>query len=248
MKRGRLSSYSAGKRARSTAVALRGRVARTTTTTYRRKPYVPRFRRGTDRTGGFYGRYAPLGDETKFFDTTLSFLIDSTSEVPATGQLVLIPQGVTESTRVGRKCVVKSISIRMSFTFVPAAAATASVHFRICLILDKQCNGAAAVASDVFTADTMVFGFRNMSNSSRFQVLKSWDRIIEPGAGVTTAYNNSRLVILHTKPCNIPLEFSSTTGAITELKSNNLFLLAQSVGGDDLVQVAGASRVRFTDT
>jgi len=67
------------------------------------------FQPGVDRTGGYYGRFAGRGAELKFFDTATSFSIDTSPEVPATGQLVLIPQGVTESTRVGRKCVIRSI-------------------------------------------------------------------------------------------------------------------------------------------
>ena len=34
------------------------------------------------------------GEELKFFDTALSFTCDATGEVPATGQLALIPQGI----------------------------------------------------------------------------------------------------------------------------------------------------------
>jgi len=82
------------------------------------------FRPGYDRTGGSYGRYAGRGAELKFFDTSLSFLFDTTGEVPATGQLVLIPQGVTESTRVGRKCVIKSVHLKGITQGVPGAAAT----------------------------------------------------------------------------------------------------------------------------
>jgi len=48
--------------------------------------------------------------------------------------------------------------------------------------------------------------------------------------------------------CQIPLEFSSTTGAITEIRSNNLFLLAGcSTGGDDLVNFLGTCRLRYSD-
>lgn len=211
-----------------------------------------RFRRGYNRTSGFYGRFRygrsrGGDDEHKFFDTTLSFNFDTTLEVPATGQLCLIPQGVTESTRVGRKCTIKSILLKGALAFVPAAAANATSTGYMWLILDKQTNGAAAAASDVFSNVTTQSALRNLANSSRFKILKKFKFTFNSGAGVTTAYNNVSMPFECYKRLNIPLEFSSTTGAITELKSNNLFLMAGADFTDDLIQMAGVCRVRFID-
>lgn len=206
-----------------------------------------RFVPGYQRTGGFYGRFAGPGAELKFFDTALDFMFDTSLEVPATGQLNLIPQGVTESTRVGRKCVLKSILMKGNMVFVPAAAATAAGIARLWLVLDKQANGAAAAATDVFTSIDTAVCLRNLSNSERFVILKKWMWTFNSPAGVTTAYNNVRRLFSFYKPCNIPLEFSSTTGAITELKTNNVFLMAGSDNVDDLVTFHGNCRVRFSD-
>lgn len=203
---------------------------------------------GYVRTGGYYGRFSGPGAEQKFFDTSLSFTIDATGEVPATGQLNLIPQGVTESTRVGRKCVLKSIQARGTFTYSPGAAASASTSAMMYLVLDKQCNGAAAGATDVFTGTDFTTAFHNLSNSQRFVILKKMRMNFTSAAGVTTAYNNVNKPWEFYKKCNLPLEFSSTTGAITELRSNNVFLMAGSDGNsDDLITVNGRARVRFSD-
>jgi len=205
---------------------------------------------GSLRTGGFYGRYnSRPGNENKFFDTANSFLIDQTGEVPATGQLVLIPQGTTESTRIGRKCVIKSIQIRGVFTFIPGAAATASQVSTVVLVWDKQCNGAAAAVTDVMTSNALGTALVNMANSERFVILKRWRITLQPGAGVTTAYNNTSRSLDYFKKCNIPIEYNSTAGAITEIRSNNLFLLAgaDTNGGDDVVQFLGTTRVRYSD-
>lgn len=201
---------------------------------------------GYTRTGGFYGRFGP-GGELKFFDTALSFNIDATGEVPATGQLCLIPQGVTESTRVGRKCTLKSIEMKFDTLLVPAAAANSATVSAIYVVLDKQTNGAAAAATDVFTGTVMPNALRNLANSQRFVILKKFVWAQNSAAGVTTAYNNTVRHFEFYKKLNIPLEFSSTTGAITELKSNNIFLLAGSNPLDDLVQVSGNVRLRFSD-
>lgn len=208
------------------------------------KYFVP----GVERVSGYYGRYAPVGSEMKFFDTQLSFTFDTTTEVPATGQLVLIPQGVTESQRIGRKCIIKSIEVTGSMTNSPAAAANASVNAYLWLVWDKQCNGAAAAVADVFSNTGTPAEFtRNMANSSRFVILKKWIKVFDASAGVTTAYNSTRRPINFYKKCSIPLEYSSTTGAITEIKSNNLFLIAGALGGDDTVTMLGTCRVRFSD-
>lgn len=208
---------------------------------------VQRVDPGYIRSGGFYGRFTGPQAELKFFDTALSFNVDSTPEVPATGQLNLIPQGVTESTRVGRKCTIKSIQIRATLLNTPGAAATDSGTTYMWLILDKQCNGAAAAFTDVFTNVGVQAALPNIANSERFVILKKWTMTFEPKAGVSTAFNTSRRELDYYRKCNIPIEFSSTTGAITEIKSNNLFLIAGSGGTDDTVAVGGTCRLRFSD-
>ncbi len=210
-----------------------------------------RFKKGYDRVGGFYGRFgsSKLGSHTeqKFFDTTISGTIDTTAEVPTGGQLVLIPQGVTESQRVGRKAFIKSIQIRGTLNYAPGAAAAATAQNWIYLVMDTQANGAAAAVTTVLTSNNLALAMRNLANQERFKVLKIFHFSMNATAGVTTAYNGIIRTWKYYKKCNIPIEYSSTTGAITEIRSNNLFLLAGSQSGDDLTTIAAVCRVRFTD-
>lgn len=205
--------------------------------------------KGKERVSGFYGRYnlPGGGSENKFFDTSMSFTFDATGEVPATGQLCLIPQGVTESTRVGRKAVIKSIHIRGTAVGAPdvLTAYTQSIYFYV--VLDKQCNGAAAAVTDVLTSSDMSVAMINLANSERFVILKRIVKILEPSAGVSGAYNGVRKNFEWFHKCNIPLEFSSTTGAITEIRSNNVFILAGQKGPDDFTEFTGTCRLRFSD-
>jgi len=205
--------------------------------------------RGFVRRSGLYGRFKGNDAELKFFDTALSFNIDATGEVPATGQLALIPQGDTESNRDGRKCVIKSIAIKAQLILDPGALADAAGVTAIYLVLDKQTNGAAAAITDVFTSGTNLSQvMRNMSESSRFTVLKKWVMDWNPSAGATTAYNFVAKHIDFYKKVNIPMHYNSTTGAIGEIRSNNLFLMAGcNATLDDLVAVAGTCRLRFSD-
>jgi len=213
-----------------------------------------RRRVGYSRSTGFYGRFPPAGDELKFFDTAHTFNVDSTGEVPATGQLNLIPQGVTESTRVGRKCIIKSLRTVLRFLLTPGAGAAPQTDvIALYHVLDTQANGAAAAYGDVFTTPAATSdaptAIRNLNNVDRFRILKKTILEFQPGAGVTTAFNG----VIHRKEINlrglsIPLEFSSTTGAITEIRSNNLFLIAGSSVTDDAISAFGSTRVRFDDS
>lgn len=185
--------------------------------------------------------------ELKFFDTDLSVPFDTTAEVPATGgQLVLIPQGDTQSTRDGRLAFIKSIQIRGKISLVPAAAATAASVAHMWLVLDTQANGAAAAVTDVFTSAAAQSCMLNLNNSGRFRILKHWVMKFEAKSGVTTAYNNDTKAFEFYKRCNIKVDWSGTSGAITEIRSNNLFLIAGSDGdSDDLITLSGTARVRF---
>jgi len=215
------------------------------------------FARGYSRTGGFYGRFGQSAarngnlPEKKFKDTALSFNFDSTSETASTagtGQLDLIAQGDTENTRDGRQCTIKSVQIKGTVLLAPLASASAAVVTTMMLIQDTQTNGTQATFSDIFTSTASNLALVNLSNSSRFRILKKWTHTFNPASGVSGAYNDSVRNIDYFKKCNIPLEFSSTTGAITELKSNHIFLAygAAGSGSDDTVAFAGSARLRFT--
>lgn len=192
-------------------------------------------------------KYTRSQGENKFFDTVHNFSIDFTGEVPATGQLNLIPQGVTDSTRVGRKCVIKSIQMKGQVRLVPAASATAADMVVIYVVLDRQANGAAAAVTDVLTGTDVTISMLNLTNSQRFKILKKFTFALVSTAGVTTAYNNVVKPLKWFKKCNIPLEFSGATGAITELRSNNIFLLAGSGLLDDISSYVGTTRIRYSD-
>lgn len=213
--------------------------------TNKRRRYTKKFIPGKTRTSGYYGRYnTTKNSELKFFDTQLAFSFDLTGEVPATGQLNLIPQGVTESQRVGRKCVVKSIHIR---GYCLGASDQPSDIIRLMVVLDRQCNGAAAVGTDILTTAN-TYSFNNLANSQRFLILKDWylQYNVMASVGNAATFPNQVIKVKWNKKCNIPLEFSSTTGAITEIRSNNIFLYAAGLN-DDKTTFVGNCRIRFSD-
>lgn len=212
-----------------------------------------KFRPGYDRTGGYYGRYGPqaISQELKYFDVTADDGV-----VAAAGYIQsinTIPQGVTATTRVGRVCTIKSIGFHYC-AILPDEVAVSTVisdTLRVMVILDKQANGATAAVTDVLNTAHWQ-SFNNLANSKRFRVL--YDKYVElVPTGISlnvagSAFAQSELVKRGSfyKKCNIPLEFSGTTGAQSEIKSNNLLLLLISASGT--VGFQSKFRVRFTDS
>lgn len=213
-----------------------------------------KFRPGYDRTGGYYGRYAPIktmSQELKYHDLTANDgVVDANGDTVA---LNLIPQGVTATTRVGRVCTIKSIGYHWCAVLpdIVSVSNVVSDTMRIMLVLDKQANGAMPSITDVLTTATFQ-SFNNLANSKRFRVLYDKNIVLNPTgislnvAGTGFAHGEVAIRGSFYKKCNIPIEYSSTTGAIGEVKSNNLFLLYISAAG--LVGMQGTLRLRFTDS
>lgn len=214
-------------------------------------PIVPGYTRRVGNYGRFgtgRGRYSQI--ELKKHDLALTLGPTASAGVasvsPATGNLTCnIPQGMDATgNRIGRKIIVKSIQLKLGF--VLAAGATPSDSFFVYLIQDTQCNGALPVAADFFVATGgMGVQLRNLDNGRRFKVLKKFVADLQSDAGVAGAYDGA---IQHQEcyiKCNIPIEYGGTTGVITEVKTNNLFMVYGSPNGISVC--SGNARIRFTD-
>ncbi len=215
---------------------------------------MPKYRAGHHRTSGYYGRFKDNGcrPEYKFKDTTiiLSALGGDLIQIPATGgQLNLIKQGTKEQERIGRKCCIKSFNLKGRFIYKPGVNAEAATLLNMWLILDKQCNGTVATNTQVFEAgNSGAIAMRNLANQGRFRILKHWTWVFMPQAGVSGAHNNQIKVWDDFVKVNTEVEFDSTEGVITEVKSNNYFLMVASEGSghDGTIDFLGVSRARFT--
>ncbi len=210
--------------------------------------------RGRLRVGGYYGRYAN-GGELKFHDVAVDQgIIQNTGNIMNSGTINVIAQDTTESTRVGRKVVVKSVMWRyeLSLPEQDAVATPASNdNVRCILYLDKQCNGATAAVGNILqSADFQ--SFNNLANSNRFVILYdkthtlNYQSMASDNAGVVSQARHSVRGSFY-KKCNIPLEYDSSaqTGAIGTIRSNNLgvLLISQSTQAGMDSQI----RLRFSD-
>ncbi len=207
--------------------------------------------------------------EKKFYDFTLAEVgmtagfefINKTLGGPTAESSSLndIKQGTGEEERIGRKCTIRNINIRLTLHWIPAASSDlteaddTSITVRLVLYCDKQCNGAAAAALDLF--DTNVYNsYRNLANITRFKFL--YDKLLTfnttaIAAGNGTANDSARIIkafqVRISKRVNIPIEFDSTTGDISEIRSNNIGLFMGTNDSGEMSVSASTCRIRFTD-
>ena len=213
----------------------------------KRKLFVP----GKDRIGGYYGRYTGVKGELKFFDQGVTdAVVDAGGTV--TDTINDIAQGVTEKQRVGRKCVLKSIWVKYLLSLPEQDAQATPVvgdSLRLIVYNDRQCNGATAAVLDVLeTAD--ILSFKNLANEGRFQILCdktmsiNYLSLASDGAGVVSQASVEQWYTFY-KKLDTPIEFNAATGAITEIRSNNIGFIVISESG--ICGFNSKWRVRFAD-
>lgn len=208
-----------------------------------RAPYKKR------KMGIVYGRYSGRNPEMKSLDTTYTDTLDSTGVVLGTPTGInLVPQGTTDVTRIGRKIIIKNIYIQ-GWVENPTTTDPGNLY-KIALVLDKQANGTYPSYSDIYDVNTDLNSYRNLDNSERFQVIKSWKKHlavngVAESTGLKYTKSFSQLNLSHR--CNIPIIFDSTTGAITEIRSNNLMLIGICDSSND-TQLNLRCRIRYTDS
>ena len=204
--------------------------------------------KGFVRTGGYYGRYTGTTPEIKFNDQTVATdaAVASAGTIPYSS-FVAIAQGTGESDRIGRKCIVKTVHLRGALKLpATATAANAAVRCRMLVVADKQCNGAQYSITDVLETAN-VDSFRNLSNSQRFLIFMDKTYVLNAKAGISASFGENLVPLMWNKTMRLPIEYSSTTGTLSEVRSNNLncFLIADT---DAVVLATIRIRVRFSDS
>ncbi len=212
----------------------------------RRLTYHP----GFQRTVGNYGRYnTGQAGEVKFHDVDLDDAVVASGGT-VTDSICKIAQGTTEITRLGRKCTIVGINWHYMINIPEVDALATPSSFGVCRIIlyqDRQCNGATAAVTDILeTADYQ--SFKNLTNSGRFKTLLDKTIVFNyMGLGSDNTGVSSQAAFAkqgsYYKKCNIPLEFSATAGAITEIKSNNIGVLL--ISKNDGTVFESKIRLRF---
>lgn len=201
----------------------------------------------------YYGRFAARGGEAKFFDKITANAAISTTGTILDDSVNEIVQGTGESNRIARACTLTGIFFKGNMRLIPGAALTAPRNaadvIRVIIYQDKQCNGATAAVTDILETAN-VDAFYNLANSKRFYILMDKRVALNsPGAGLaaTDTWAECHKAWKFSKLCNIPIEFSGTTGAISEIRSNNIGVMAIALNPASTAFVGYTCRVRFSD-
>lgn len=130
------------------------------------------------------------------------------------------------------------------------------------LVQDTQCNGAAASVSgtnsSVFTnVANLARAFRNPYTYNRFKILATkrislfapWSNDAAGSEQQAQVSKDFTMIWKARGRTGIPIDYTSTTGALTERISNNIFLVASvnSDGADDKIAAAANTFVNFYD-
>lgn len=204
---------------------------------------------GYTRVGGAYGRSNPIARargmaEKKYQDVDIDAVAaGAAGTFLNTGSFCLIGQGTTKNTRIGNKINICNWNMH-GVVYLPSSATIVADTMRIIVGIDKQANGATAAVTDVLEV-AEYDSFRAMDSVDRFKVLKDkWITLNPQVSGAATGSINRHFKI-NIKNLNLPVHYSSTTGAITELRSNNLFVLLIAQVGNATMDMQ--SRVKFYD-
>jgi len=108
--------------------------------------------------------------EKKWFDLG-STLSGFSNAVPSqVVQLNLIPEGIDEQQRIGRKIHLESSALTFAWEFPAPAAGEYVVSCRMILVYDNQTNGTLPVITDFLETDSPL-SYMNLNNSKRFRVI-----------------------------------------------------------------------------
>lgn len=217
------------------------------------------------RTGGL------LGIETKYLDIPILNValtapnnavggeMQPTSIV--TGCLSAPAQGDGAQNRDGKKIVVKSILIQGTISCVlqgGQAAADTVPECYLALVQDSQTNGVTINSEDVFanvvaSSTAATAPFRNMSNVSRFKVLKTWRRrLLMPtitGSATTgdIAESGQHTNVTMSWKGLMPVNFaaSSITADVANVVDNSIHLIGYCSNVSLVPTFSGSARIRF---
>jgi len=176
-------------------------------------------------------------EERGFRDTGLggSDISTASSGTIAIPSINIVPQGDLTTERQGYKIHIESIAYRIGmYANFGINSQIGHVPVRLMLVLDKETHGSSAAVTDVLQSAN-INAFMNIGNSSRFQVLKTWEinMLRKPvWNGLTDqleqcqdSYQDTGYLDFKKNPIKVTWATSNTDGAVSGMTTNNIFLL-----------------------
>lgn len=252
----------------------------------RRLPSKRKDRRGTHRKVGYRGTFPNgyasknrrtggfVGIERKFLDVSLErtvFGVNWTRMDPAGAPIGSInciscpAQGVGESQHIGRTYFIRSLFIHGG-VFLPSLENSPTeqndAYYRICVVLDKQTNGAPLVANNVMKEApqaSIALSFRNLQESHRYDILMdTGPRVLKVGPSVQTdggigaaityartgIFGSWKLSKIFAKP--IKVRTDATGANVSSVTDFSIHVIA--VCNTSVLELQYESRMRFSET
>jgi len=156
-------------------------------------------------------------------------------------------QGTTTITRSGRKIMMTSLLYNWTLGY--AATTGGSSPLRLVIVYDKQANGVAPTAAQVFAAD-QIDSPMNLDFSKRFKVLVDHKHDGLSLNGNESAFISGFRDFTKSKAGGLPVEFKNTSaGDITDIQTGSVYSFVYSNGGFTTAAPTQAlfTRIRFTD-
>ncbi len=198
------------------------------------------------------GRTSERSKGLKHHDTAV-FDVPIKATGGVTSNLIGIRRGSGEADRIGRKIVIISIDLVYKLNLLSSDEVHPPLFgeiIRVILYLDKQCNGAAAVTSDLLESNVW-YDFPNTKSEyrmvflmDRFHSINYLSMASESAGTVTQA--QVREVYTWGMTCNIPIEYSGANGVIADINSNIIGMLTISDVGQNVV-FDGRLRFKYID-
>lgn len=186
--------------------------------------------------------------ECKYFDSPIGNpgTANTWTQIDNGNILSGIVQGTGPSQRVGRKIKVVGFVIRYGFE-------VGAGGWCFDLVRDKQCNGVAATAAQIYTIPTDYGTLPNPFEETRFQFLKRMENF-NPAQGasfVVPGIVNGRpeCCISFVKKVSMMVEYNATTGNVSDLTSDNVQLYCNNTNSSFPITrvTSGVIRVLYTD-
>lgn len=160
---------------------------------------------------------------------------------------VAIAQGFTETSRVGRKITVEHIEILGRYHLISNSTPDPEPdRVRFIVFVDHQANGGVPTVAQMYEPQT-IDGHSNVYETDRFTVLYDEITDINHEAGGATRWGGEFSSFhLNLLDLGIPIEYSGVGGSLSELRSNNISVLAFTERG--VAKVSYNARIWFDDS
>ncbi len=216
-------------------------------TSYRGKRAYPTYAKSKDvvvvsvkrkRTSGGKLRSGKASEELKYYDLAEAFALTTTlaSGTTAPKTLNSVPQGTTQSQRIGNRIRVKSVMCHGYFTAV-GHDGTVGVHdefdnvARVIVLVDHQSNGALAAAGDILAQSTAINSFRELDQSHRFTILYDHKVAIEVPThfegtdGLTTGVDKKYTFDFYKSGLDLLCQFDAATESVVSQVNNSILFM-----------------------